>query len=144
MGIFSDDYETPEERMRKAYERERYGYEESSLSERLRQLEKERDELKRNKIEVTYHVDEITYEVAEEGNYPFPLPVACFDINATYTHINGRRVTGLFDTVSVVINCKPEATIENAIKTKEINECIKIQRRFKREYEKKYERGDNR
>ena len=144
MGIFNDDYETPEERMRKAYERERYGDEESSLSERLRQLEKERDELKRNKNEVIYHIDEITYEVAEEGNYPFPLPVACFEINATYTHINGRRVTGLFDTVRVVINCKPEATIENAIKTKEIHEHIKIQRRFKREYEKKYERGDNR
>ena len=144
MGIFNDDYETPEERMRKAYEREHYGYEESSLSERLRQLEKERDELKKNKVEVTYHIDEITYEVAEEGNYPFPLPVACFDINATYTHINGRRVTGLFDTARVVINCKPEATIENAIKTKEIHERIKIQRRFKREYEKKYERGDNR
>ena len=144
MGIFNDDYETPEERMRKAYEREHYGYEESSFSERFRQLEKERDELKRNKIEVTYHVDEITYEVAEEGNYPFPLPVACFDINATYTHANGRRVTGLFDTVRVVIICKPEASIENAIKTKEIHERIKIQRRFKREYEKKYERGDNR
>ena len=140
MGLFNDDYETPEERARKAYERERYGYEELSLSERLHQLEKERDELKRNKIEVNYYVDEIKYETAEEGCYPFPHPVACFDIKATYTHPNGHRVTGLYDSARVVIYGKPEAAIENAIKHREINNNIHIQRRFKREYERKFER----